>query len=312
MSLNAFAVPQYRIVRSSAKISELPTVTVLDNGAKFLIAHNNRNWSIEAGTIVTVVANAVLALGGGTNSFDPLLLPINTATQNALNQKAAIAHTHQIEDVNGLAAYVTSAINLAISGLSYASINHTHSIGQITGLQSELNAKALASDIPPILAAIAALDVNKANSSELITLQNSIISLNALLQNKAEQSSFDALSAVVDSLINTVNGKANTLHGHTFADVAGLEELQTEVSLKADAGHQHGFSDVTGLPELAENVSNLYLEVQTKANSVHMHSIESITGLAEQLAIMSDVISNMSTRIATIEANYVTSGAVQW
>lgn len=122
MSLNTFAVPQYRIVRSSAKISELPTVTVLDNGAKFLIAHNNRNWSIEAGTIVTVVANAVLALGGGTNSFDPLLIPINTATQNALNQKAAVGHTHQIEDVNGLAAYVTSAINLAISGLSYASI----------------------------------------------------------------------------------------------------------------------------------------------------------------------------------------------
>lgn len=222
MSLNNFAVPHYRINRSSAKISDLPVVEIIDNGAKFIIAHNGRNYSVTGNTLITVIANAVLALGGGADSFDPLLLPINTATQTALNGKANISHTHEISHVNGLAGYVTNAIDLAIAGLSFATPSHTHSISEVVDLQTTLNAKALASDIPPIVEAISAMQLSKADATVVAQIQASINGLLTAISAKAAQSDLSSLSGVVTSLITTVGGKANTIHSHAISDITGL------------------------------------------------------------------------------------------
>lgn len=58
--------------------------------------------------------------------------PISTATQLALNGKAALAHTHIISDVTGLQTALDSK----------AATGHTHTIAAVTGLQSELDSKA--------------------------------------------------------------------------------------------------------------------------------------------------------------------------
>ncbi|WP_329856358.1 tail fiber domain-containing protein [Stenotrophomonas muris] len=58
--------------------------------------------------------------------------PISTATQAALDGKAAASHTHSIANVTGLQA--------ALDGKAAAS--HSHTIANVTGLQAALDAKA--------------------------------------------------------------------------------------------------------------------------------------------------------------------------
>lgn len=222
MSLNHFAVPHYRVNRSSAKISELPGVEGIDPTAKFLIAHNGRNFSVTGATLITVISNAVIALGGGVDNFDPLGLPISTATLQALNGKANVNHTHEISHVNGLALYVTNAINVALAGLSYAAVNHTHAIADTLGLQAALDARALSSDIPPILQSISNLTTNKADVSTVTQIQASIANLVTLINQKASQTDLTALTNVVNGLINTVNNLSPTEHNHEISDVSGL------------------------------------------------------------------------------------------
>lgn len=222
MELNHFAVPHYRINRSSAKISELPEVAAIDPTASFVIAHNGRNYKVSGTTLMTVISNAIIALSSGSETLNPLALPISTATQQALNDKANLVHTHEISHVNGLASYVTDAINLAISGLSFAAVSHTHAIGDVTDLQTVLDSKALADDIPPILESIANLATDKADVTTVTQIQASITNLVTLINNKASQTDLTSLTDVVNDLIATVSGLSTSEHVHAIADITGL------------------------------------------------------------------------------------------
>ena len=222
MELNHFSVPHYRVIRSSAKISELPVATGIDPAALFPIAHNGRNYTVSGAVLITVINNAITALNAGGETLDPLLLPISNATQQALNGKANLSHTHEIEQINGLVAYITNAINLAIAGLSYSPVTHNHPIQQVTGLQDALDAKALASAIPPILQAIADLESRKAEGSTVTQIQTSISNLVTLINNKASQTDLTALTNVVNNLIQTVSNLSATEHVHAIADITGL------------------------------------------------------------------------------------------
>lgn len=222
MELNHFAVPHYRINRSSAKISELPEVAAIDPTASFIIAHNGRNYKVSGTTLLTVISNAIIALGGGSETLDPLTLPISTATQQALNGKANLVHTHEMSQVNGLVSYITDAIDLAISGLSFAAVNHTHTIQNITGLQTVLDGKALADDIPPILESIANLATDKADVTTVTQIQASITNLVTLINNKASQTDLTSLTNVVNDLIATVSSLSTSEHVHAIADITGL------------------------------------------------------------------------------------------
>ena len=287
MPLDNFAVPHYRINRSSAKISDLPTVTVLDNGAKFILAHGGHNYSVTAATIITVISNAVLALGGGADSFDPLTLPINTATLDALNNKANLSHTHEINQVNGLATYVTNAINLAISGLSYASSNHQHTVGEVTGLQLVLDSKALASDIPPILQSISALTTSKADADTVTQIQTSISTLLTLVNSKASQADLTALTDVVAT-------KASQSTLTTLGDAVATKASQADLSA------------------LTTVVNSLIQTVAGLANSTHVHAMSDITGLTTELNNIANSVANLSSVVSNISSQYVISGAVQW
>jgi hypothetical protein len=222
MELNHFSVPHYRINRSSAKISELPEVAAIDPAALFIIAHNGRNYKVSGTTLMTVISNAIIALGSGSETLDPLTLPIGTATQQALNGKANLVHMHEISHVNGLVSYITDAINLAISGLSFAAVSHTHPIQSITGLQTVLDSKAIATDIPPILQSITNLTTSKADAITVAQIQTSISNLVTLINNKASQTDLTSLTNVVNDLITTVSGLSTSEHVHDIADITGL------------------------------------------------------------------------------------------
>lgn len=89
---------------------------------------------------VSGVTKAMVGLGNVDNTTDAAK-PISTATQTALDAKAAAIHTHVIADVTGL----QSALDGKQAAGSYAAAVHTHGISDITGLQSSLDGKAASS-----------------------------------------------------------------------------------------------------------------------------------------------------------------------
>jgi hypothetical protein len=83
---------------------------------------------------VSGITKAMVGLANVNNSADADK-PVSTATQTALDGKAAVSHTHAQSDVTGLTT--------ALSGKANAS--HTHSVANVTGLQTELDGKAASS-----------------------------------------------------------------------------------------------------------------------------------------------------------------------
>ena len=66
---------------------------------------------------------------------------MSTATQTALDGKAAASHTHAIANVTGL----QTALDGKQASGSYAAASHGHAIGDVTGLQTALDGKAASS-----------------------------------------------------------------------------------------------------------------------------------------------------------------------
>ena len=71
-------------------------------------------------------------------------------------------------------------------------------------------------------------------------------------------------------LIHTLDGKANTSHTHTIANVT---DLQTSLDGKANTSHTHNISDVT----------DLQTSLDGKANTSHTHNISDVTNLQTTL-----------------------------
>jgi hypothetical protein len=94
-------------------------------------AKNSENLS---GLLDKAAARVNLNLGNVDNTSD-LNKPISTATQAALDGKAASSHAHAITDVTGL--------QTALDGKAASS--HTHTIADVTGLQTALDGKAASS-----------------------------------------------------------------------------------------------------------------------------------------------------------------------
>ncbi len=89
---------------------------------------------------VSGVTKAMVGLGNVDNTSDASK-PISTATQTALDAKAAATHTHVIADVTGL----QTALDGKQAAGSYAATVHTHAIADVTGLQTALDGKAASS-----------------------------------------------------------------------------------------------------------------------------------------------------------------------
>jgi hypothetical protein len=205
--------------------------------------------------------------------------PISSATQTALNGKAATTHTHVPADIqmatqrllgrnttgSGAAEELTSTQVKSVIGLSNvnntadadkpistltqaaldgkAATVHTHAISDVTGLQSELD--------------------NKMNVGGAFGVEN-IEGLQAALDLKLES----------DDLATGLATKANTVHTHVAADITDLLDV---VAAKT---HSHEIEDVNGLQG----------ELDGKSPTGHGHAIADITGLQTALDTLQDNI----------------------
>lgn len=83
--------------------------------------------SVAGKTGVVTLAKGDVGLGNVDNTSDANK-PVSTATQTALNGKAAATHSHAIADVTGL----QTALDGKQASGSYAAATHTHAAGDIT------------------------------------------------------------------------------------------------------------------------------------------------------------------------------------
>jgi len=106
---------------------------------------------------VVTLAKADVGLGNVDNTSD-LNKPVSTATQTALDGKAASSHTHAIADVTNLQTTLDGK----------AASSHTHPISAVTNLQSALDGKAASSHshaIADVTGLQTALDGKQASGS---------------------------------------------------------------------------------------------------------------------------------------------------
>lgn len=90
-------------------------------------------------------------------------------------------------------------------------------------------------------------------------------------------------------------GKANAAHGHSVADVAGL---QSALDAKANTSHGHAIADVSGLQTALD----------AKASTSHGHSIAEVTGLQTALDAKADQSAMPNTAQAQVDFGHATGG----
>ena len=89
--------------------------------------------------------------------------------------------------------------------------------------------------------------------------------------------------------------KANAAHGHSVADVAGL---QAALDAKASASHGHAIADVAGLQTALDS----------KAAAVHGHSIAEVAGLQTALDAKADQSAMPNTVQAQVDFGHASGG----
>lgn len=123
-------------------------VATLDSGGKLTSAQVTFPvTSVASKTGDVTLAKADVGLSNVDNTSDANK-PISSATQTALDSKAAAVHTHPIADVTNLQSSLdakadASTTTTALAGK--ASTVHTHAISDVTNLQTTLDGKAAAS-----------------------------------------------------------------------------------------------------------------------------------------------------------------------
>lgn len=229
----------------------------------------------ELGDLIDENVDAIEALetvaAGKANSSHTHTIANVTGLQSALDGKASTEHTHS--DV-----YTETEINSLLSGK--ANTSHSHTIENITNLQSTLNSKAASNHTHSDIYTETEVDElleGKANSSHTHTIAN-VSGLQSALDGKAATShgthvSYSTTAPVMDgsasvgtastvarsdhkhptdtsraaksdldALTTTVNGKANSSHTHTIANITNL---QSTLDGKAASGHTHGEATAT-------------------------------------------------------------------
>lgn len=192
------------------KISQLPLLqepTGLEDG---VVALNGQNFRFKLSSIKGLFTKADVGLGNVDNTSDADK-PVSTATQAALDGKAASEHDHAIADVNGLQA--------ALDGK--APTLHDHPIGQVDGLQAALDGKA--------------------NTDHTQSIE-SVDGLTEALTGKAPAihghsiSDVNNLGSTLQGLQDQVNGKASAVHTHPTSQIDDLDDHIVQVVTDAGFG----------------------------------------------------------------------------
>lgn len=192
----------------SAKISQFDRLFNLTGDEEFLIAYSGSNWKVAARDVIRLVDKTLLGLDQVDNTPD-ISKPVSNAVQSALGQKAALAHGHELGDINGLPTALAQ-INSGIQGLNLglstkADASHLHSMDAVTGLAAEFAKKS-----------------NTGHGHAIADVAG--------------------LQTALNDITLGLAGKALTAHIHAITDVTGLS---TALAGKATSTHTHAVADIT-------------------------------------------------------------------
>ena len=161
--------------------------------------------------------------------------------------------------------------------------SHGHGIADVTDLQTALDGKASSSHshgISDVTGLQTSLD-GKASSVHAHGISD-VTGLQTALDGKAATSHTQAISTITN-LQNTLDGKASSVHTHAIADVTNL---QTTLDGKASSSHTHTIANITNLQtslDAKASTSALTSGLAGKANTSHTHVIADVTNLQTAL-----------------------------
>ena len=213
---------------------------------------------------VNGITKSMVGLGNVDNTSDASK-PISTATQTALDNKAASSHTHTASNITDF--------NVSVSGL-------------VNGIYAPLSSPTL-TGVPLAPTASSGTNTNQIASTSFVRTEISNLVSSA-------PSTLDTLNELATALGNDPNfattitnnlASKAALSGATFTGTISSPSGSFSQSLKVNgvdvsvAGHTHIIGDVTGLQTALDNkqASGSY------AALVHTHAISDVTGLQSAL-----------------------------
>lgn len=228
--------------------------------------------SVAGQTGAVTLAKGDVGLGNVDNTSDADK-PVSTATQTALDAKAAASHSHSWNDITTgtpttLAGYgITDAVSSLDSRLTDARTPTAHKTTHATGGSDALT--------PTDIGAAAASHTHIPGDVGLGNVPN------VDATSRANHTGTQAISTV-SGLQTALDGKAAATHGHAIADVTGLQTAldgKQAAGSYAAASHGHVIGDVTGLQTALDGKQ----AAGSYAAATHGHAIADVTGLQSAL-----------------------------
>ena len=311
----------YRFKGSVAAEDQLPTqdqvigdvYNVEDTGMN--VAWDGKNWD-KLGSVINLTPYATTESVEAkiTETKQAASEALNQHAQSAETTYAKKAEvTKQIEAVDGkFAGYTTTeALNGLLDGK--AAVVHTHTVDNVTGLQAALDAKMAASEAAKFAthdhnhdqaylaikgkaeSAKVADSVAWANvtGTEAIAVKSEVEAVNAKFASYTTTEALAAEYATKQALDDGLKAKAEAVHTHVAADIT---DLQDKLDAKLDVGGKAesakvadsvAWTSVTGTEGVALK-SDLDSKMEASeaskfAQASHVHAIENVTGLQQAL-----------------------------
>lgn len=192
-------------------------------------------------TSTNPVQNKVIAakVNSLQSSIDSKIPSTRTVNGKALSSDITLSASDVKADASGTA-------DSKVSGHNSSSTAHADIRSLITNLTTRLNTLA-DSDDETLDQMSELVEYIKANRTLIEEVTTKKVNVSDIINNLTTNVSNKPLSAaqgvaiktLIDALQSTVNGKANSVHGHTITDVTGL---QSALDGKSGTGHTHDLS----------------------------------------------------------------------
>ena len=228
------------------------------------------------GTGASSVSGALSNFGlNNVNNTSDSNKPISIATQIALNEKAAIEHTHTISDISNL----QNSLNSKQPSGNYAASAHNHLIEDITGLSNSLNSKApinnpvftgVVSGINKSMVGLNNVDntsdlskpvsVDQANADSVV--QNNAASDATAKANTAKEYAIQRANHTGTQAISTIDGLQESLNGKqtigTYATLVNGTVPSSQLPSYVDDVME--YASLSGFPPVGES-SKIYVSL---------------------------------------------------
>lgn len=282
---------------SATAVSTANAATATANAASAAATNavNTANNALStANAASTAATNAVNTANSASTAASNAVSTANTA--NAKADAATVTANSAASTANTAANNAATAVSTANTALSNAdsavSLANFASIqadaAQSAAVQAAANATSAANDAAIAVQTAAGLEVTvnqvlvdvqaiangdladfAKNSENLSGLTNKPLARQNIGLGNVDNTS-DLNKPISTATQAALDGKAPTVHGHTAAEITGLESVLVN---KADVVHTHPISDVVGLQAALDG----------KAAASHAHAIANVTGLQTAL-----------------------------